>query len=603
MMNSAMRRPALLACLLATSVSTVCIASDAAPQIGWITFDGPIVEKAGPLDWLTGASANSLDSFVAKFDDAEARADMPAVVLFLRDLQANSSQINVFRNEIRELQSAGKKVHVFSEDYGPAQMMLAAGADEVILQSGGYVSLPGIYVEEVFLADTLGLIGVRMQMVQVGDYKGASEMMGRNAPSPQWSENFDALLDDMWSYQCETISTGRGMDQARYQEVLKNAWSATAEEARSLGLVDTITSSLDLQELVQKQYGGAKITTRLGPDEANFKFDATNPFAMLAMLSQEPDHTPKRETIAVIHIDGQIVDGESSEGGFFGGGSSIGDRTIRKALKEIEDQELIKGVVLRIDSPGGSAEASEKMWQAIRRVATTKPVFVSVGTMAASGGYYLSVAGDQIFVDPTSIVGSIGVVGGKPVLGDLYGKLKVGVAPRVRGPMAELMGTVEPWDTAQEAAIRSMMEKIYVQFTDRVNEGRKGRVDLSKCAEGRLFTGRQAVQNGMADQIGDFEDTVESLASAAGLAPDTYDLMTYPGPMSLEDMAAQMAKGFGLMAPSAASKELNASPQAAAARSLLGDKVWAQIAISLDSALRLREEQVMLISPTVLVFK
>jgi len=585
---------------VATLAAGAAAMADTSAQIGWITFDGPIVEKEGPLDWLTGANANSLTGFISRFDEAAARSDMPAVVLFLRDFAANSSQINILRNEIKDLQKAGKKVHVFAEDYGPAEMMLASGADEVILQPGGYVSLPGMYVEEMFLADTLGLVGVKMQMVQVGAYKGASEMMGRNAPSPEWSQNFNALIDDLWAYQCETIAGGRNMKADRYQEVLKDAIAANAEEAKTLGLIDSVISSLDLPEVVKGAYGGAKITTRLGDEEEEFKFDAANPFAVLAMLSRTPDHTPKRETLAVIHIDGQIIDGESTEGGLLGGGASIGDRTVRKALKEIEDEELIKGVILRIDSPGGSAEASEKMWQAIRRVAERKPVYVSVGTMAASGGYYLSVAGDRIFVDPMSIVGSIGVVGGKPVLGGLYDKLKVGIATHARGPMAELMGTQSPWAPEQEAIIRGQMEDIYQLFTQRVDQGRKGKVDLAKCAEGRLFTGRQAVANGMADGLGDFDDTVSALASSVGLAQGSYDLMTYPGPMSLEEMMSQMAKGMGVQAPGV-SRAAEALPQLAALRALMGEKAYSQVCTSVNAALQLRDRRVLLISPVTIV--
>ena len=498
-------------------------------QIGWITFDGPMLEQPSPFAWLVGEdSSETLRGMISKFGDVAERSDIKGLVLYLKDFQANSAQIFSLRNKIMQVRKSGKPVYVFAEVYGPGELLLGSAADKMLIQNGGFVSFPGLFTQEMYLADTLGLIGLKADYVQIGAYKGASEPMARSAPSPEWSRNMDGLLDDMWDQMKEALKQGRHFNDSQLAMVLDKAWTAEADEAVAMGLIDGQLDAVDLKDYVKGQFDGASITTAIGNSGNDSQIDLENPFALFSILMKVPDHTPTRDTIAVVHIDGTIVDGESSAGGMFGGGQSVGDRTIRKALKTIEDDDMIKGLVLRINSPGGSALASEMIWQGVRRVAAKKPVFVSVGSMAASGGYYISVSGDKIFVDPMSIVGSIGVVGGKIAWGGLYDKFKVGITTRARGPHANLNSSVEPWSEEERTLIRRMMKKTYNLFTKRVRQGRKGKTNLSKVAEGRIFTGRQAVENGLADGIADFDVVISKMASETGLMEGQYDVMTYP---------------------------------------------------------------------------
>ncbi len=594
---------------IAVLISVVSRSAVAEDQIGWITFDGPMLEQPSPFAWLVGEdSSETLRGMISKFDDAAERSDIKGLVLYLKDFQANSAQIFSLRNKIMQVRKAGKSVYVFAEVYGPGELLLGSAADKMLIQNGGFVSFPGLFTQEMYLADTLGLIGLKADYVQIGAYKGASEPMARSAPSPEWSQNMDQLLDDMWDQMTEALKQGRHFNDSQLAMVLDKAWAAEADEAVSMGLIDDQLDAIDLKDYVKKQFDGISITTAIGNHGNDSQLDLENPFALFSILMKVPDHTPTRDTIAVVHIDGTIIDGDSTTGGMFGG-QSVGDRTIRKALKTIEDDDMIKGLVLRINSPGGSALASEMIWQGVHRVAEKKPVFVSVGSMAASGGYYIAVSGDKIFVDPMSIVGSIGVVGGKIAWGGLYDKFEVGITTRSRGPHANMNSSVNPWTEEERGLIRHMMKKTYNLFTKRVSQGRQGKANLSRVAEGRIFTGRQAVNNGLADGIADFDVVISKLASEAGLYEGQYDVMTYPGPMSFQDLIRQAIPFASAMspvnghAPAQSGIMSNIAQQAAASvlRQMVGPKNWPQLRDALNGFLLMRQERILLVAPRVLI--
>jgi protease-4 len=315
---------------------------------------------------------------------------------------------------------------------------------------------------------------------------------------------------------------------------------------------------------------------------------------LLETLFEGPKHEPVKPTIGVIHIEGPIMDGDSSPGGLFGG-ATTGSRTIRNALEDLRDQDLIKGVVVRINSPGGSAIASDVIWQGVRRVAEEKPVWVSVGSMAASGGYYIAVSGDKIYVNDNSIVGSIGVVGGKFAMGGLYDHLKINIVERTRGPRAGLLSAVEPWNKRQKEAVRERMRDVYDRFTSRVTAGREG-IDLDKTAEGRLFTGDLAVELKMADKKGTLDDAIADMARVLNLRD--YDVMDYPGPKSLDDLLNQM---FGGMASAPSLRPERIELLAETLRAAVGEGSWPMVRDVLTGLMLLRDEPVLLIVPRAIV--
>ena len=593
---------AALVCAASMAGAQVAPAAEKTRTVSLLEIEGRPGERPSEFAWLGGGKHEAtLRDFVQALLTAAEDPNLSGVVIRLKDSELGLTQVEELGSAITTLRKAGKKVHVFAEAYGQTDLLLGSYADEIIGQTGSPVSFPGMYSEEMFLADTLKWVGVTPNFVQVGDYKGASEMMGRSAPSPQWTENLNQLLDSLYGNMRSTMKSGRKLDDAKLDNAMQVAWMAHADDAQTVGLVDTIIDLPDLTAALSKSSGG-EVTwgDKIEPGEQGPKMDMSNPFAIFSMLSKKPNNDPKGPTIAVLHIDGAIVDGDSTGGGIFGGGGSVGSRTMRRAMDEIEEKDLIKGVIVRIDSPGGSATASEVIWQGIKRLSKKKPVWVSVGSMAASGGYYCAVAGDKIYVNPSSIVGSIGVVGGRLAMDDLYKMAKVNVVPHTRGPMAGIFRSTTPWTPEEVEAVRVKMKQTYDLFTSRVTAGRKG-IELSKTAEGRLFTGDKAIGLKMADKVGGLEVALADFASELKL--EEYDVMDFPGPKSLDDLIKQvMGSVPGASAPGVSSGILSGEI-ASMGRKVFGEAAWDQISTNMNGLMELRKEPVILMSPSVLVFK
>lgn len=593
----------LLACAAVTLGGRGAVAADV--RLGYLALDGSIPERQADGSAIFGSKLQSetLRDVLEKFAYASSsETGLSGIVLRLRDLQLSRAQIDELGAGITTMREAGLKVHVFSEIFGPAELMLASYADEIILQQGGMVSLPGTYMEEIFLADALGMIGIRADFVQIGDYKGASEMLMNTAPSPAWEENISQLLDGLHSTMTEQVRRGRGLSPEAIEEAMRDCFMADGRTAMRHKLIDRELDRLALNEHLRSVHGGAfswdrELSPRAEDRTSNYAqmsfFEAFS--KVMEAFTGSAKRGPQRDTIAVVHIDGQIIDGNSTGGGLFGG-SAVGSLTIRKALAEIENEPRIKGVVVRIDSPGGSAIASEIIWQGLRRVAAKKPVWVSVGSMAASGGYYIAVAGERVYLNPSSIVGSIGVVGGKLAMGGLYEKLHVNVVSRSRGPNSGLFGSLEPWSNEERMRIRQKMQETYDLFVGRVLQGREG-INIGQTAEGRLFVGQRAVDLRMADAIGGINDAIADLATELRLAESSYDVMDYPAPRSLEELIQEMFGGRA-SAPGGTGRlhEL-----AAVAEAVLGPKAWSSVRAALSAALQLRTEPVLLLSPRVLM--
>ena len=496
-----------------------------------------------------------------------------------------------------DFRASGKDLYMFAEMFGTAELLTGCHADHVILQQGGGVTLPGIYMEEMFLADMLEWVGVEADFVQIGDYKGANEMYENAQPSEAWDQNISALLDAMYDNMRDTLKTGRGLDDEALDEAMRKAWLADGRTAIEAGLIDAEVDLAELLDHVEQQaaasgwtgdelvYAGDLIDT--GEDTA----DMSNPLMVFSQLFQPVKRTTSGPTIAVLHIDGAIMDGDSTPEGPFSS-ASVGSRTIRNAIKQIGKDDNIRGVIVRIDSPGGSAIASEVIWQGLQRLGETKPVWVSVGSMAASGGYYIAVGGQKIFVNESSIVGSIGVVGGKLSFAEILEKARVNIVPRARGPHADMFGMTTGWDSEDLALVRDRMTETYELFTSRVSQGRPG-IDLDRTAEGRLFLGRDAVDLKMADEIGTLSDAIDALAGVLQL--EDYEIMDFPEPPSFEEMLNQALGGF-VSAPVAADR-------LGMLRELLGQRRFDALRDAWTRASMLRREPVLLTAPSVLSFE
>lgn len=585
----------LTAGLMVLSAGATHALAQARDRIGLLEITGTPTDAPSPLAWLFGEAEPTLSELVSAIENAQAEHNLDHLVLRLKDAALSWSIVDELGQAIEHVDIP---VTVYAEQMGPTDLMLASYADTSMIQKAGDVSLPGLYMEEMFLADTLSWVGLKAQLIQVGAYKGANEQMTRTEPSEAWNQNIDGLLDSLYGHMVGTLADGRGTDAKGVEKAMQTLWMANAEDAVEAGMVD---HAVDLPELGEALAGkGANprwITLTAG--EEGTALDMANPFAMIQMLAEEPEVRLTGPTIAVLHLSGTIMTGDSGEGGLFGGSKTIGSRSVRNELKQLADDDLVQAVVLRIDSPGGSATASEIIWQGVQELRKSKPVWVSVGNMAASGGYYIAVAGEKIYTNPSSIVGSIGVVGGKISMTELYDTLKINVVGRARGPRADMFASAEPWSDQQVSIVRNKMAETYEQFTGRVSQGRPG-INLDETAEGRLFLGKDAVGLKMSDEVGSLDDAVTDLARHVGLA--SYDVRHYPGPKALTEIIEDAMGGFmGANAPTAS--DASNLPMVQAVRATVGEQTWSQIVHSLNSFSLLREEPVVLTAPSVVTFR
>ncbi|MBB6431075.1 S49 family peptidase [Algisphaera agarilytica] len=574
-------------------------ASETTPIVGWIELNGMLRESPVPFAWVAesdaGPSLQSLLDQIAAVRDGE---EHKGLVLFLDQPELSLTQCTAIADALIELRATGKTVMTFAEAYDLRDYIIASAADMVLLQQKGSVELMGIAVEEMYLAGMLEKIGVKPDLLQVGKYKGADETLMRSEPSEAWDENFDALLDGLYEQSISRIAEGRGMTREEVESLMADSWTLTDQELLARRAVDQVVDR-DLIEVTEVSFGEYfEWDTELGLYATTM--DTSNPFAMFSVLFAEPTVQTDRPTLAVIHADGPIMSGDSSYGDGLFSEESIGSRTLVYALEDALYDENIMGVVLRLDSPGGSALASEVIWQAVRDVAAEKPVFAVVGSMAASGGYYIVSGADQIYVQPHSILGSIGVVGGKITLGGLYDWAGVSITRRSRGPGGDLFNSVEPFTTEQRVTVRKALQVVYDQFIDRVEIGRGDRLpDVSTVAEGRLFVGTTSIENGMADRLGGLDQALADLAEQIGLDEGEYDVVNLPGPMSLNEYLNSL---FGVSSPAVA-MDSDLPAFMGAAKQLLGPVAWRNISRSMQGMMLLQDEPVLMMMPTAIVVK
>jgi protease-4 len=505
----------------------------ALPQVAYINLNKPIIE-APPAFSLFSDPGLTLQSVLQRIADARQDQEVRAVLLTIGQTDFNLSQAQEIRSALVALRNAGKRVFVYSDSYDTAGFVMASGATDVCMLEGGELALPGVGIQLTFAKGLLELIGVRADYVQIGEYKGADEQFTRTGASKELRGELTRLVDSLYRQIVDGIAHHRNIAPSRVEELIDQAL-IPAKVAKENRLVDHLVDMDGLRDLLNKEMAKPVNLVHDYGLPRHEGIDWSNPFALFALLARKPE-VPEGPAIALIYAQGMIVDGEGGEGLL--GGQSVGSEDIRRAFRLAARDPKIKAIVLRIDSPGGSALASEAMWQAARRAAREKPLIVSIGSMAASGGYYLACAGDKIIADSSAIVGSIGVVGGKFVMQDLYEK-KLGLHTEsfLRGRNADLFSSTQPFTDAQRRLLTNWMKQTYDQFTDRVMTTRHGKIkDIDQVARGRIFLAKQAMGLGMVDQLGGINDAIALAATEAKLADDEYEIRVVPAPKTLIDL-------------------------------------------------------------------
>ncbi len=509
-----------------------------------VRFDGPVLEapdeNAQLFAIFGGGEAKTLRKWVRMIEKAAADDEIAGIAMIIEQPEFGFAQMEEVARALRAFRDTGKKVYVYMDHAGNGSYALACAADHITLAQYSVLGIVGLHAEASYYKGLLDKIGVLADMMHCGAYKSALEPFTRTEPSPEAAENINWLLDGIYERWIEMMAQGRGLPVGEIKALVDRA-PLEADDALEAKLVDKVGSFADFKQMIHKEYGKDVEVVKKLEDDGGLELDFENPFAIFQLFAEmmEERSEPAKPGIALIYIDGMIVVGKNDSSPF--GGGMAGSTTIRAAFEKAREDDNIKAVVVRVDSPGGSALASDIMWMAATRCAEEKPVVVSMGNVAGSGGYYVAIPGDQIFAEETTITASIGVVGGKLIWNELMeDKLGITTTEFDRGKHAGLMSMNRLWSDNEREWMTKYMNSVYVQFKDRIKQSRGDRIkgNLEDMAGGRVYTGRQALELGLVDRIGGLSDAIEYTTKKIGL--DEYEVYVLPEPKDFMDILAML---------------------------------------------------------------
>lgn len=516
------------------------------PRVAVFRLSGSIKET--PRDDvlnLGGESSTPLWSLIERLDKAAKDPAVKAVVVILEGASVGQAQTAEIRAAFERLKGAGKDVYGHADSIGGlGQYVLLSGASRLSVVPTADLWITGLYGEAPYIRSLLGKIGVRPDFLTCGDYKSAAEMFMRDGPSDEAEAMQNWLLDGLYETMVARIAAGRKVDAERVKSWIDDG-PHTAEKAKELGVVDAVEHRQDLEAHLKKTYGDDVTLDRKYGKKEEPKLDPSNPFGLFKFLGEVMAASKvdkKKPAVGVVYVDGAIV--LDAQGGLaaFQDEAAVGVK-IRRALEDAANDDSVKAVVLRVDSPGGSALASEIILDATKRVKAKKPLVVSMGDVAGSGGYYVACGADTVFADDATITGSIGVVGGKLATGGLFDKVGVSFKSYRRGQNAGMLASNDVFTEAERAKMRQYMDEIYGEFKGHVVaiRGDKLKKPIDEIAGGRVYTGKQALELGLVDRLGGFHDAVAFAAEAAKLTD--YDVRAIPKPRSIIEEILEQSSG------------------------------------------------------------
>ncbi|MGB7156948.1 MAG: signal peptide peptidase SppA [Tepidisphaeraceae bacterium] len=486
-------------------------------------------EEGLPIFEPPGVTLRELTSRMRKAADD---ANVKAVVLTSEGGMLGIAQTDEVRQAMKTIRDAGKDVYVNADSMRMGQFALYSGASRLSVVPTGDLMIYGFELETPFLRGMLDKLGVQPQFLTCGAYKSAAEIFMRTGPSKEADEMFNWLVDGLYDSIVHQIADGRKVDTAKVKQWIDGGLY-TAETAKEAGLIDAVEHRQDFEAMLRQKYGADVAFNRKYGAKVTPQVDLSNPFMFFKVIAEAMGGGPKKiasaNNVAVVYVDGMIVPGKAQPSIFGGSGAFSSD--IRKALNEAAEDDSVKGVVLRVDSQGGSAVASEIIRDATLRVKAKKPIVVSMGNIAGSGGYYVSSGVDTIFADEGTITGSIGVVSGKLVTTPMWQKVGITFKGYRRGALAGVLSSSTPFTDAERDALQGWMDSVYVVFKKHVTDTRGDRLKkpIDDLAGGRVYTGKQALEFGLIDKIGSLNDAVLHVAEAAKLGKD-YDVRVIPEP-------------------------------------------------------------------------
>jgi protease-4 len=488
--------------------------------------DGP---PGIPNPLTGGAMGDTLRSMQERIRKAAKDENVKALVLHMEGFSAPWNEQNELRQTISEFKKSGKKVYCYVETASMGGYLVATACDEVILPPVGGLEITGVHFEMPFFKDLFDKVGVKGDVVPLGDFKAAGEPFSRSKMSDANRKQWEKMADDYYEILAESIAASRkGFDVAKAKTAIDTGLY-TPKQAVETGLADKISYLAETINDIKKSLHNDKLAIHKDYGKSKDEIDLSNPFALLKLLTPQKDaKLSDKPKLALIYANGAIETGKSSYGMM---GESMGSTTMVELIRKAADEPSVKAIVLRVDSPGGSALASDLIWK--ETVNCKKPVIVSMGAVAGSGGYYISCGADKIFAEPGTITGSIGVISMRLVTGGLFEKVGVNTEVVMRGKHSDFGSMTREFTSEERQMLVGMMTDVYDTFLSRVLEGRKKagkeftKDELKKYAGGRIWTGRTAKEIGLIDEVGTLEDAIAHAKKKVNLEGDV-EIWTQP---------------------------------------------------------------------------
>lgn len=449
-----------------------------------------------------------LHELLIAIDTAAQHPNIEGIVLQADFISAGWSQIREIRNALLKFKATGKFIYAYHDIASQKSYYLTSVADSLVLNPAGMIEFKGLASEVLYYKDFQDRYGLKMEVIRHGKYKSAVEPFLENEMSADNRFQIKSLLNNLWETLRNEMAETRSLSPSALDALAQESKIAVPLDALEAHLVDQLGYESDLEAMVKERLGIS------AEDSVSYVSTAS----LLGSASQY--NSEIKDRIAVVYAQGTILYGPESE-------SYISQEAFVKAFETLAKDDWIKAVVLRVDSPGGSALTSELLWQAIEKVKAKKPVIVSMGNVAASGGYYIAAGADQIFLDPLTVTGSIGVFATLPNASGFLASKGIRAERVETHPNGLGYSFFSPMTDNFRTQTEKGIEQTYVLFKDRVAQGRSLTArEVETLAQGRVWSGNQAVAQGLADQLGGIQDALNAAAQAAGI--QEYNVMTYP---------------------------------------------------------------------------
>lgn len=462
--------------------------------------EGPPPTRSLTPDAIRRAHAPTVWDVVRGLDRAAADERIEALVLHIDGLDWGWGKLQEVRSALERFRAAGKPVYASLASGGDPEYFLASAADVVASPPTVTLRIDGLSLSALFQHGTLEKLGVSANFRRVGEYKSGVEPWTRSGFSNEARANYEAILDERWNQLLGTVAGSRGLDADSVRRLL-DAGPFLASEALAAGLIDTLLYDAEVDTLAAS-----------GGDRRRTSLDFRRYLARGDVHGRGP-------RIAVVSAEGTIAPGRSRSAP--GGDDVLGAETLVGALRDLRRRSSVRAVVLRIDSPGGDAQASDDIWREVEKLSATRPVIVSMSDVAASGGYYVAAGATRIVAQPATLTGSIGIYGGKLNVRGLLDKLGFTVETLSRGRHAEMLSPYRDFTEEEGALYQRQLEDFYRGFLDRVAVSRRSTPEaIDSLARGRVWTGREAQAIGLVDTLGGFETAMSLARREAGLDPD-----------------------------------------------------------------------------------